>query len=144
MKPRALIERAFKPRETTRQYRVQTRLFTFTFGGMTRVITSSIARAVAGLAVASTVAVAAQTFGGSRLEAAPLPRPAVFQPADDPVATLIKAHGCWTQDGPVGVIPGHVIYDGRYLGARATGHALDAVFGKPSPLDPSLVSAFCR
>ena len=59
---------------------------------------------------------------------------------------LIEAHDCWTQDGPAGVIPGHVVvsHQGRtvYGGARLAGMALEQLFdGADHGL---VVHGFCR
>lgn len=59
---------------------------------------------------------------------------------------LIEAHDCWTQEGPEGVIPGHVVATRHghtvYGGTRLTGMALEQLF---DGVDHGLVvHGFCR
>lgn len=61
-------------------------------------------------------------------------------------ARLIAKHDCWTQNGPRGVIPGHVVAtrEGRtiYGGARLTGMALEQIFDGTN--HGLTVHGFCR
>lgn len=61
------------------------------------------------------------------------------------VTNLIKQHGCWTGQAPVGAIPGHVIYNNKMHGAKMTSQILDQMFNhKDYGLDLNKVVAFCR
>lgn len=63
-------------------------------------------------------------------------------------AQLVKVHDCWTGEGPVSVVPGHVVVTREdaagpvYGGVWLTGQALEQVF---DGVDHGLeVHAFCR
>lgn len=71
-----------------------------------------------------------------RVDTAPAPYVTHTAPATahvdhtyDPAAPLLRAHGCWTQSGPVGVIPGHAVVNVgghvRYVGGAAASRALE-------------------
>ena len=63
----------------------------------------------------------------------------------DPVAQLIRTHGCWPDVAPsvmAGKFPTHAIVGGRYVGKRLADLAFDQEVGGNA--HGLVVSAFCR
>lgn len=90
--------------------------------------------------------------GAGIMTLAPTPSPVVLPttPVESgpTAADLVDRHGCWSGEGPAGVIPGHVVVtlpgddDPTYGGHRLAGRALEqAIDGVDHDL---AIHGFCR